>query len=281
MSVCSSGLAVHALAGPCACIGPQARMSQAVDAGHCVQVVKGKRPTVDLLLRGASAAAAPESEAVAPGALLCGLVTDVSGALCGDWHCSNARASADCDVKPGCCQDHAELAGKGGCKHMCQLRCSPPLGPRDVCKRANKCLHTSLAALTLGWCARPRRDRAAAGPRVRLRHANRPARHVGSGRAGRPAGGRVRALPRAGPGSAAGRRRRGAARRRRGRRQGRRCSRQRCAPNGKTMDEIFGLGTRVCCQLSITPLVDTGAPHEKAHKSCASTMQVLGLSVTC
>ena len=62
--------------------------SQGVEAGRCLQVVKGKRPTVDLQLRGASAAAAPESDAVAPGALLCGLVTDVSGALCIEWHCS-------------------------------------------------------------------------------------------------------------------------------------------------------------------------------------------------
>ena len=74
-------LAVHAPGDPCASRGPQARPPQGYEAGHRVQVVKGKRPTVDLLLRGASAAAAPESEAAAPGALLCGLVTDVSGAL--------------------------------------------------------------------------------------------------------------------------------------------------------------------------------------------------------
>ena len=47
-------------------------------------MVKGKRPTVDLALRGADAAAPPAGEAApAPGALLCGLVTTVSGARCG------------------------------------------------------------------------------------------------------------------------------------------------------------------------------------------------------
>ena len=72
---------MHAPGDPCASSGPRALLQQGFEAGHRVQVVKGKRPTVDLLLRGAGAAAAPESEAAAPGALLCGLVTDVSGAL--------------------------------------------------------------------------------------------------------------------------------------------------------------------------------------------------------
>lgn len=68
------------------------------EAGHCVQVVTGKRPTVDLVLRGASAAGAPEDEDVAPDALLCGLVTDVSGARSVYWQYCMAEAQPSADL---------------------------------------------------------------------------------------------------------------------------------------------------------------------------------------
>jgi len=54
------------------------------DEAARAQVVQGKRPTIDLMLRGAGDAAAPAAGAPpagappAPGALLCGLVTQAA-----------------------------------------------------------------------------------------------------------------------------------------------------------------------------------------------------------